>query len=83
MEIFNLVLCFCHILSQIIFLIKRNGNIIDHVMRIKMSSHIILHLLLLWRTHLNILHITSSYWPFYLLKYAMKCEPLEILNLDT
>jgi hypothetical protein len=32
-------------------------------------------LLLVCGAHLNILCITSSYWSFYLLKYAMKCEP--------
>jgi hypothetical protein len=40
-------------------------------------------LLLLWGTHLKILCITSSYWSFYLLKYAMKCEPHGKLNLNT
>jgi hypothetical protein len=40
-------------------------------------------LLLLWGVHLNILHITSSYWLFYLSKYAMKCEPHGILNINT
>jgi len=31
---------------------------------------------------LNILHTTSSYWSFNLLKYAMKCEPHGKLNLN-
>jgi hypothetical protein len=39
-------------------------------------------LLLLWGVHFNVLHITSSYWSFYLLKYAMKCEPPGTLNLN-
>jgi hypothetical protein len=39
-------------------------------------------LLLLWGVHFNVLHITSSYWSFYLLKYAMKCEPHGTLNLN-
>jgi hypothetical protein len=40
-------------------------------------------LLLLWGAHLNILRITSFYWSFYLLKYAIKCEPHGTLNLNT
>ncbi len=40
-------------------------------------------LLLLRGVHFNILHITSSYCSFYLLKYAMKCEPHGTLNLNT
>ncbi len=40
-------------------------------------------LLLLWGAHLNILCITSFYWSFYLLKYAIKCEPHGTLNLNT
>jgi hypothetical protein len=39
-------------------------------------------LLLLWGAHFNVLHITYSYWSFYLLKYVMKCEPCGTLNLD-
>jgi hypothetical protein len=41
-------------------------------------------LLLLWGAHFNILHFTSLYWSFYLLKSAMKCEPPHgTLNLNT
>ncbi len=40
-------------------------------------------LLPLWETHFNILCITFSYWSFYLLKYAMKCETHGKLNLNT
>jgi hypothetical protein len=40
-------------------------------------------LLLSWGTHFNILHITYSYWSFYLPNYAMKCEPHGTLNLNT
>ncbi len=36
----------------------------------------------MWGAHLNILQVTFSYWSFYLLKYAMKCEPHGTLNLN-
>jgi hypothetical protein len=36
----------------------------------------------MWGAHLNILHVTFSYWSFYLLKYAMKCETHGTLNLN-
>jgi hypothetical protein len=39
-------------------------------------------LLLLWGAHLNKLHITSSYWSFYLIKYDMKCKTHGKLNLN-
>ncbi len=38
--------------------------------------------LILWGAHMNIQRITSSYWSYYLLKYAMKCEPQGIIKLD-
>jgi len=31
---------------------------------------------------MNIQQITSSYWVYYLLKYAVKCEPQDIIRLD-
>jgi hypothetical protein len=31
---------------------------------------------------MNIQQITSSYWVYYLLKYAVKCEPQGIIKLD-
>ncbi len=31
---------------------------------------------------MNIQRITSSYWSYYLLKYAMKCEPQGIIKLN-
>jgi len=31
---------------------------------------------------MNIQQITSSYWSYYLLKYAMKCEPQGPIKLD-
>jgi hypothetical protein len=40
-------------------------------------------LLLFWQAHLNILCIRSSYWSFYLLKFAMKCESHGKFNLNT
>jgi hypothetical protein len=39
-------------------------------------------LLLLWGVHLNIQCILSSYWSYYLFKYAMKCEPHGTINLN-
>ncbi len=39
-------------------------------------------LLLLWGVQLNIQRIISSYWSYYLLKYAMKCEPHGTINLN-
>jgi hypothetical protein len=39
-------------------------------------------LLLLWNAHINIQHITYSYWSYYPLKYTMKCEPHGKLNLN-
>lgn len=38
--------------------------------------------MLLWGAHCNIQKITSTSWSFYVLKYAMKCEPPGKLNLD-
>jgi hypothetical protein len=38
--------------------------------------------LILWGAHMNIQQITSSYWSYYLLKYAMKCEPQGTIKLD-
>ncbi len=38
--------------------------------------------LILWGAHMNIQRITSSYWSYYLLKYAMKCEPQGAIKLD-
>ncbi len=31
---------------------------------------------------MNVQQITSSYWSYYLLKYAMKCEPQGIIKLN-
>jgi hypothetical protein len=31
---------------------------------------------------MNIQQITSSYWLYYLLKFAMKCEPQGTIKLD-
>jgi hypothetical protein len=39
-------------------------------------------LLLLWGAHLNLQRITSTYWSYYLLKYAMKCEPHGPIHLN-
>jgi len=38
--------------------------------------------LMLWGAHMNMQQITSSYWSYYLLKYAMKCEPQSTIKLD-
>ncbi len=38
--------------------------------------------LILWGAHMNIQRIISTYWSYYLLKYAMKCEPQGIIKLD-
>ncbi len=38
--------------------------------------------LILWGAHMNIQQITSSYWSYYLLKYAMKCESQGTIKLD-
>lgn len=38
--------------------------------------------LLLWGAHCNVLRITSSSWSYYVLKYAVKCEPTGRLCLD-
>ncbi len=38
--------------------------------------------LILWGAHMNIQRITSSYWSYCLLKYAMKCEPQGTIKLD-
>jgi hypothetical protein len=38
--------------------------------------------MLLWGAHCNIQKITSTSWSFYVLKYAMKCDPMGKLNLD-
>jgi hypothetical protein len=40
-------------------------------------------LLLIWGAHLNIQIITSSFCSYYLLKYTMKIEPHDILNINT
>ncbi|PNH12316.1 ATP-dependent DNA helicase PIF1 [Tetrabaena socialis] len=37
---------------------------------------------LLWGAHINLQRVTSSNWSFYLLKYALKCEPSGDLRLD-
>jgi hypothetical protein len=39
-------------------------------------------LLLLWGVHVNIQRIISSYWSYYLFKYAMKCEQHGAINLN-
>ncbi len=39
-------------------------------------------LLILWGAYMNIQQITSSHWSYYLLKYAMKCEPQGTIKLD-
>ena len=39
-------------------------------------------LLLLWSAHMNLQPITSMYWSYHLLKYAMKCEPHGALQLN-
>jgi len=80
----SVILPIFHIFNLIFLSIKKqtNENIINRYMKIKMLFDII-QLLLSWGTHLNILHITSSYWSFYFLKYAMKCEPHGTLNLNT
>jgi hypothetical protein len=35
-----------------------------------------------WGSHSNFLHISAFNWSFYILKYAVKCETAENLNLD-
>jgi len=37
---------------------------------------------LVWGAHINLQWITSSYWSYYLLKYAMKSKPNNLLNLN-
>jgi len=37
---------------------------------------------MLWGAHMNMQQITSSYRSYYLLKYAMKCEPQSTIKLD-
>ena len=39
-------------------------------------------LLLVWGAHLNLQRINTTYWSYYLLKYAIKCEPHGLLNLN-
>lgn len=39
-------------------------------------------ILLVWGAHINLQWITFSYWSYYLIKYAMKLEPNDLLNLD-
>ena len=39
-------------------------------------------LLLMWGAHMNIQKINTAYWSYYLLKYAMKCEPHGPIQLD-
>ena len=39
-------------------------------------------LLLVWGGHLNLQRINRTYWSYYLLKYAMKCEPHGPINLN-
>jgi hypothetical protein len=39
-------------------------------------------ILLIWGAHINLQQITFSYWSYYLLKYAIKMEPNNPLNLD-
>lgn len=51
---------------------SRNRNIIPyHAM-----------VLLLWGAHMNLQRITNDAWSFYVLKYAMKCEPAGKLFID-
>ena len=39
-------------------------------------------ILFLWGAHMNIQRINTAYWSYYLLKYAMKCEPHGPIQLD-
>lgn len=39
-------------------------------------------ILLLWGAHMNLQRVTNAAWSAYLLKYALKCEPVGKLNLD-
>ena len=39
-------------------------------------------LLLVWGAHLNLQQINTTYWSYNLLKYAMKCEPHDPINLN-
>jgi len=39
--------------------------------------------LLLWKAHMNVQLVTQQAWSFYLLKYALKAEPMGQLNLDS
>ena len=38
--------------------------------------------LLLWGAHMNLQRVTNASWSFYLLKYAVKCEPAGSMNID-
>ena len=40
-------------------------------------------LLLLLGAHLNVQCINTSFWSYYSLKYAMKCEPQGAIHMDT
>ena len=39
-------------------------------------------LLLMWGAHFYLQRINTTYWSYYLLKYAMKCEPQGPINLN-
>ena len=39
-------------------------------------------ILLLWGAHINLQRVNTTYWSYYLLKYAMKCEPHGPIQLD-
>ena len=39
-------------------------------------------LLLLWGAHINLQSVNTTYWSYYLLKYAMKSEPHGPIQLD-
>jgi hypothetical protein len=85
MELVNLDFHILHTLNLILFLIFFFKNGEYYTPRYEDQNVVPYHpmLLLVCGSHLNILHITSSYWSFYLLKYAMKCEPHGKLNLNT
>jgi hypothetical protein len=38
-------------------------------------------ILLLWNAHMNLQRVTNEAWSFYILKYALKTEPMGKLNL--
>jgi len=58
-----------------------NGNTIDQIWRSKCCAILSNIIVALGSTFEHI--ITSSYWSFHLLKYAMKCEPYGKFNLNT